>query len=375
MNGDPIHSLGIVGGGIAGLSAAWFGLLAGWSVDLFEPEMASEPAGGRQCASWAAAGMLAPVHELEFQETDLLTCGLEALRLWHEWFRLPAFAHLAYPVGGYEVTLTPADTPWLRRQFEFQQSQGLAVEWLEQRTLRQALPALHPSITAAIYNRLDCQTDPRIALQTLQRLCSQHPRFRLCTQPIVERSPLHPHVVLRTCSGESYEYDQVVVATGCREGQPLALPYAIKPIKGLMAALRPDPQVPTPANIIRYRSQRHGTGYYAPKRERIIIGTTSEDRGFDRTLSLGGLTSVFQKALTVLPALSELGVVEHWAGFRPSTPDLKPILCWEPEAQTLHINGLYRHGILLGPYLAQAAIRFLHTHEWPEVVRPFVRLT
>jgi glycine oxidase len=317
--------------------------------------------------------MLAPVHELEFQETDLLACGLEALKLWHEWFRLTEFAHLAYPVGGYEVALTPADTPWLRRQFEFQRSQGLAVEWLDQQTLRQALPALHPSITAAIYNGLDCQTDPRVALQTLQRLCSQHPRFRLDTQPVVERSSLHPNVVLRTSGGQSHEYDHVVVATGCLEAQPLALPYTIKPVKGLMASLRPDPQLPTPRHIIRYRSQRHGTGYYAPKRERLVIGTTSEDRGFDRTITLGGLTSVFQKALTVLPALSELDVVEHWVGFRPSTPDLKPILDWEPEVKTLHINGLYRHGILLGPYLAQAGIRFLQTCEWPEVVRPFIR--
>lgn len=339
-------------------------------MDLFEPEAQNE---NRRCASWAAAGMLAPVHELEFQETDLLACGLEALRLWHELFRLPEFRHLAYPSGGYEVALTSADTPWLRRQFEFQQAQGLPVEWLERQALREALPALHPSITAAIHNSLDCQTDPRTALQTLRTLCARHPHFTLHEKSINGCSCSHATACLHASDGKSYEYQRVIMATGCQEDQPLELPYALRPIKGLMASLRPDAQVPIPAHIIRYRSQRHGTGYYAPKRERIIIGTTSEDRGFDRTVTLGGLTSVFQKALTVLPTLSELDVMEHWVGFRPSTADLKPVLLWESEAGILHINGLYRHGILLGPFLAQAAVRFLQEHTWPEVVRPFVR--
>ncbi len=58
--------IGIIGGGVAGLFSAWYLSKAGQEVILWDKGEC-----GHGC-SWDAAGMLAPINELEFQELPLL---------------------------------------------------------------------------------------------------------------------------------------------------------------------------------------------------------------------------------------------------------------------------------------------------------------
>jgi glycine oxidase len=73
------YDVAVIGGGVVGHGIAWAARRSGRTVALID----DAPGSG---ASWAAAGMLAPVSELHYQEEALLELMLESSRLW------PAFA-------------------------------------------------------------------------------------------------------------------------------------------------------------------------------------------------------------------------------------------------------------------------------------------
>jgi glycine oxidase len=68
----------VVGGGVIGLSCAWRLAEAGNKVTVVAPEP------GRDGASWVAAGMLAPVTEVQFGEAPLTELLREGAAAWKE---------------------------------------------------------------------------------------------------------------------------------------------------------------------------------------------------------------------------------------------------------------------------------------------------
>src|SRR5215208_257093 len=155
----------VVGAGVIGLACAWRAAQRGLSVLVLERD---EPGSG---ASGVAAGMLAPVTEAEFGEERLLALNLASAEMW------PAFAaELAERSGldtGYRASgaLVAAvdrdDGEELRRLLRFQQSLGLAVEWLGGRECRRLEPRLSPRVPGAILARDEAHTRPRAVVRAL----------------------------------------------------------------------------------------------------------------------------------------------------------------------------------------------------------------
>src|SRR5260370_11809896 len=71
-------SLGVIGGGVIGLSVAGRAAQDGWTVRVHRSD--------ERGASWVAGGMLAPHSEGWPGEEALLRIGLESLALWHRDF-------------------------------------------------------------------------------------------------------------------------------------------------------------------------------------------------------------------------------------------------------------------------------------------------
>ncbi len=152
----------VIGGGVIGHGIAWEARQSGRSVVLID----DAPGTG---ASWAAAGMLAPVSELHYQEEQLLELMLHSSGLW------PAFAAglEAQDTGagatgtGYLTTSTlavgadAADRRALADLRGVQQASGLTVEPLTVREARAREPLLSPGISCAFDIPADHQVDPR----------------------------------------------------------------------------------------------------------------------------------------------------------------------------------------------------------------------
>jgi thiazole synthase len=106
------------------------------------------------------------------------------------------------------------------------------------------------------------------------------------------------------------------------------LPVPMSPIKGQMLSLRPTRRPSGPSEALLSRGLFSDDCYIIPKLDgRIVVGATVEpEAGFDRRVTAKGVMELTSKALRLCPGLAELEVEETWAGLRPTTPDMMPVL-------------------------------------------------
>ena len=91
--------------------------------------------------------------------------------------------------------------------------------------------------------------------------------------------------------------------------------------------------------------------YAIPRRDgHILIGSTLEHSGFDKTPTDEALESLRASAAELLPELADMQPVAHWAGLRPGSPEGIPYIGPVPGFDGLWLNtGHYRNGLVLAP--------------------------
>ena len=358
----------IVGGGTIGLSIGFELARQGTPVTLFERDRA-----GRG-TSWQAAGMLAPDAEIGFEELELYKLNRESLRRW------PDFAARVEAASGMDVdyrdegTLIVADdrdsAEALRRLYDFQEEKGLDVEWLTGEEAREIEPFVAPRLTAAIYAPSDHQVDNRRLLEALRAAFEAEGGTLHEETPVraVVPDPETPAVV--TEDGATVQGQAVVVAAGVwsreLEGlEPDARP-PVRPVKGQMIQLRRKRPFDLQHVI------RGPEAYLAPKSNgRIVMGATSEEMGFDTTVTAGGLYELLEGGWEVVPGILDLPVDETWAGLRPASRDHAPLLGPTRAPGIVMATGHYRHGVLLTPVTAEEVARWVRTGETSDWLEPF----
>jgi glycine oxidase len=135
----------------------------------------------------------------------------------------------------------------------------------------------------------------------------------------------------------------VVVAAGAwspqLEGLPRALP--VEPVRGQLLAVRWPAGTPP---IIVF----HEHSYVLARGQEAIVGATIERVGFDASVTDAGLAQLRAAAARLFPAIALEAAPRTWAGLRPVTPDGRPLVGPEEEAEGLwYATGHGRNGILL----------------------------
>jgi glycine oxidase len=358
----------VVGGGVIGLGIAWRASQAGLGVTVVDD------APGRG-ASWAAAGMLAPVTEVHYGEQPLLDLNLSAAARW------PAFAaeleeRTSRSVGYRRCgTLTVArdadDHAALDDLFNFQRGLGLKVERLRGRECRQLEPGLAPSIRGGFLAPGDHQVDNRAAVAALLIACDRAGVRRLPSRAAKVRieGDRATGVVLQ--GGQSLQAGTVVLAAGCWSGSLAGLPPGlmppVRPVKGQLLHLRGPGDSPLCRRNVR------GLGVYVVPRGdgRVVVGATVEEHGFDVTVTAGGVHDLLRAAVELLPEVTELELTETVAGLRPGSPDNAPMIGPSGLDGLVIASGHYRNGILLVPVTADAIAGLLAGGTIPEALLPF----
>lgn len=342
----------IVGGGVCGLAIGWRLAEAGCQVEVFERGRA-----GRG-ATWAAAGMLAAGVETEPGEQPLLELTRLAQARW------PAFARDLERASGKSVdyrdegtlvvALTRDDAEQLRFTYEFQRKLGLDLTWLTGAEARRREPHLRPGLAGAVFSPGDHQVDNRKLAEALTVAFSRS-GGRLHEGAAVEeidvRDGRAQGVVV---GGAHHAADVVVLAAGAWstgiKGLPEAARPPVRPVKGQMLTLRMDPAAPLLSHVLWAPKI-----YLVPRRDgRLLVGATVEEKGFDTSLTAGGLYELLDAAWRPLPAIEELSVDEMWVGHRPTSRDDAPILGPTPVEGLMVATGHHRNGILLAPITAEA---------------------
>jgi len=173
---------------------------------------------------------------------------------------------------------------------------------------------------------------------------------------------------LITVAGE-FAADRYIVCAGAWSRQVLgeyALQLDIKPVRGQMLLFKFD------APPIEHIVLQDGM-YLIPRRDgHLLVGSTQEDVGFDKSTTTVACDSLWQRAQLILPQLRDMPLLQHWSGLRPGSPHNIPTIGRHPALENLYINsGHFRYGVTMAPASATVLLNELNGVAQPFDVSPY----
>lgn len=350
-----------------GRAVAWRCASAGLDVALVSDDV-------RRAASWAAAGMLAPVTEVHYGEENLLELGLESSR------RYPDFVAELEELTGTDVgyrqsgTILAArdqdDNAALEELYAYQQKLGLEAERLKSKDCRALEPSLSPRVRGGIFVSGDHQIDNRALLEALGEACRRS-GATIHDERVSSVSVRKDRVrATALAGGHEIACDHVVVAAGCWSASLGGLPpglLPVRPVKGQLLHLTEANGPPIATHNVRGLDV-----YLVPRLDgRVVVGATVEEKGFDVSATAGAAYSLLRDAYELVPGIIELELTEVAAGLRPGSPDNAPLIGETDVEGLLAATGHYRNGVLLTPVTADAIAHTLTEGAPPEIAAPF----
>lgn len=303
----------IIGGGVAGLCVATELVARGCEVTIFDPS----PRPGPHGCSWWAGGMLAPFCESETAEEPVVRLGQEAAAWWE---RQGVTVHRR---GTLVLTLGRD-----RRELDRFARRVAGREMLDPAGLAALEPDLGDRFDRALHVAGEAHLDPRAALIHLRdRLKQGGVRF------VAE--PGRPTGLTFDCRG-------LAARDALRD---------LRGVKGEMVVLRSaDIRLTRPVRLLHPRYPL----YVVPRADGLFMLGATQIETDDRRRSVRSALELLSAAYALHPAFGEAELVEIGVDARPAFPDNLPRLIRRGE--TIHVNGLFRHGFLLAPALARMAV-------------------
>ena len=315
-------SVVIIGAGVAGLCCACECIDRGIAVELYEQSGSI----GESACSWFAGGMLAPWCEAESAENVVIEYGLHAIAWWARHIE-PLYRH------GSLVMSAQRDRNELNRFSRLtdnhERLDAAAIEALE--------PGLAGRFEQGLYYAGEAHLDPRRAmLQLHEYLLTRGGRVHLGT----------------AVQAEDFEGQWVIDCRGYAAHE--ALPE-LRGVKGEMLILRTDDiSLTRPVRLLHPRYPV----YIVPRESGyFMLGATMIENDGRNRVSARSMLELLSAAYALHPAFAEAEIAEIGVDVRPAFNDNLPRV--SRRGRTLYINGLYRHGFLLGPEMARRAAGIL----------------
>ncbi|HIK06448.1 MAG TPA: glycine oxidase ThiO [Trichormus sp. M33_DOE_039] len=327
----------IIGGGVIGLAIAVELKLRGANVTVLCRDF-------QAAASHAAAGMLAPDAE-KISDGEMKSLCWRSRSLYPDWTQ--KLEDLTGLNTGYWACgiLAP-----VYQQETSQVDKGESpAYWLDKTAIHQYQPGLGADVVGGWWYPEDAQVDNRALIHVLWMAAESlgvELKDGITVEAFLQQQGKVTGVQTNTGIIRANHY---IVATGAWSNQLLPLP--VFPRKGQMLSVR------VPESLTELPLQRVLFGdniYIVPRRNRsVIIGATSEDAGFTPHNTPDGIQTLLQGAIRLYPQLQHYPIQEMWWGFRPGTPDERPILGTSHCENLTLATGHYRNGILLAPITAK----------------------
>jgi glycine oxidase len=328
---SPQPDVIVVGAGLIGTASALAIAERGLRVTLI-----GEPRPGE--ASPAAAGMLAPsVERAAGPAHDFAIAARD---------RYPEYVSYLADATGIRVPLNRLGI--LQLALSEKGIKGLkrtalpTSRWLTATEIRALEPALSHGL-GAMYNPDDGAVDNVALLQAMERLVSSSDRIVRLNDAVLAIDSSSSSCSVTTRSHGAVHAPHAVLAAGAWAGSIAGarLGQAVVPARGQLVLYES-----CPLRHVVYGPR----GYLVPRGSATIGGSTMENTGFDTNTTQSGVSKVRGAAEEICPTLAALPSPKAWAGLRPVTPDMLPILGPDPEWPSLiYACGHSRNGVLMAP--------------------------
>jgi glycine oxidase len=350
----------VIGGGIIGSTIALRLAAAGLKVSVLDR---GEP--GAEASS-AAAGMIAPFGE-KVEPRPFFDLCLASYRLY------PGFvqeieqlseARMDYRRDGtLLLALSEDEIQELEGIAGIQQELGIPSEQLDGEAARQRVPGVSPAVRRGLFipgdHCVDNELLTRAVISAAQR---QNVSF-------FPQSPVRKLNVRRgrveslevgaghVGDGATFSAGHFILAAGCWSAElvrPLGIALHTEPCRGQMMEFDSGAELPFVL--------RAGHHYLVPRAGgRVVVGTTMEYVGHEKTVTGEGLRSLLEGAERMLPGVKDFKFRRAWAGLRPDTGDHLPILGYGALCNLIFATGHFRNGILLAPVTAKLVTELMLT--------------
>lgn len=333
--------IAIVGAGILGRLLAWQLLrrCRTQQQSIAITVFSATPLAQTGAPSFTAAGMLTPYSELADADALIFDLGMASLRHWPD-IAASMPSDIGFNHGGSLVVSHAADKPCFQ-QFEQQLSRKLgstsAIHRLDKPLLHEASPSLSERFNEAIYLPQEAWVNSQATMHALHTALVSSPEISLREGESVAPASLRG------------EFDTVFDCRGlsARGGE-----HALRGVRGEVVWLR-APQVRL-TQLVRLMHPRYKL-YIVPRpNDTYILGASQLESEFGGNITVRSALELLSAAYSVSSGFSEAEIIKTDANLRPAYPDNQPQI--NHHDGLIAINGLFRHGYLLSPVMAEIAI-------------------
>ena len=344
MSQSDVSDVVVIGGGVIGLSVAYFCARNGMSVTVLERGQL-----GRE-SSWAGAGILSPGRSQQARSAyaRLLAKGSEMYPELSEQLRCETGIDNGYrQCGGIELGFDQDDAHALQSAAGHYRAEGIAWEELTVEQTRQLEPALQGNFEVAYHVPEMAQVRNPRHVKALCAACVQLGVRLAPGEPVLGFELRGSRVVgVRTLGGQRSAAATVVTAGAWSGGvlSSLGSTLPVSPVRGQIALLHTD--CPQLRRVIMM-----GKKYLVPRPDgRLLVGSTEERVGFDNRPTAAGIHELLQSAISIAPPLAKAQLERSWAGLRPASVDGKPLIGRLPGYEAILVaTGHFRAGLQLSP--------------------------
>lgn len=333
----------VIGGGIIGSSVAWRLATEGIQVTVFERGRLGFE------ASWAAAGLVGPQAEAHEPGAffDLALAGKRAFDAVVDRLTTESGVDPEYDNHGVlYVTFDEASRSELQSRARWQRAAGGEVHELSPREAFRLAPMLSEKIIFALHMPTNRRVENRKLTQAYINAATHagaefREGVRIDAIDIVSGRATG----IRLTDGSLQAGDVIVNAAGAWAGYVRGLEddrLHFYPVRGQILCFDARPGMVGPSLF-------SGAGIVVPRRDgRLLAGSIFEDAGFNKSVTLDGMERILRAVRAMVPSIAGVPFREAWAGLRPASDDLLPVLGPSPTVQNVfYAAGHFRSGILL----------------------------
>jgi glycine oxidase len=343
-------SLGIVGAGVTGRMLSLLALKRGMKVSLFEKKSKMPHSKDQRPCSLVAAGMLSPYCELEKSDVLISELGVDSLNLWEEivpsmggdiFFQRKGGIVLSHPEDQNEMLKLEKILGKNQLQHTYKHLNGKELLALES--------DLSPHFSKALFFENEGQIDPWSFYRSFNE--SILPQ---CEESFFETDVLeiNPHGI--KTSQKNYTFDWVI---DCRGLEAKKDERRLRGVRGEIIKIRaPGINLLRPLRLMHPRYCL----YIVPREDnQYLIGATNLESEDYSPISVRSALELLSACYSVNSSFSEARIVEMDVHCRPAFPDNNPKIILKKAEGLVMANGLYRHGYLISPKIADLVLNKL----------------